>query len=598
MSLVMDFTKKGYRALRRAVGIGVPAAPVDDFPIDAWTDPSYEAWFKRQAVSADGIKSQIEQSKEFPYQPKFSFIVPLYKTPLDYLHVMADSVLSQTYSNLELVLVNASPENEALAKEVEQYCARDSRVIHVPLDDNYGITENTNEGLAVATGDFCCFLDHDDFIEPNCLYEYVAALNDDKTIDVLYCDEDIVALSEEGPRFQNPLFKTAYSPELLLCKNYIFHFMAIRRELILAMPRPSKEFDGSQDFNMVAWCAEHARRVCNIEKVLYHWCMSSTSTALEPDSKPYVRVACRKTIEGELSRRNIAGSIMSSDIAGIHTIWFAQSAGKSLSVIVDCTDRAQGWVNDRPVERFIDYFFQNRMKQDIELILINAGENIQEREGVCIKQISVEVQKTSQFTCFNQAASISSQEYLLFLDAGCSFLSAEPLIQLVEMCSCEGIGVSSPKVLYRNGINKSYGVAMTPERIMPLYRGYDDTFPGYQCNLRAFQNSSACGIQGLCTRKSLFNSLGGFDESFKGEIGAADYCKRVRDAGYRMAQMCTVKLEVDEPCPQPRYDCATNAMDYSEVDLIRFDRKWPGFRDKGDSCLNRNLNQGSSYFQI
>ncbi len=130
----------------------------DGFPIDAWMDKSYDEWFHAHKAGEAELARQREAWVDFSIQPTFSFIVPLYKTPSEYLHTMVDSVLAQTYPNLQLVLVNASPELEELRAEVAAYCAKDGRIDVVDLKDNLGITENTNAGLEVATGEFCCFL--------------------------------------------------------------------------------------------------------------------------------------------------------------------------------------------------------------------------------------------------------------------------------------------------------------------------------------------------------------------------------------------------------------------------------------------------------
>ena len=158
----------------------------DGYPIDAWTDPYYEAWFRAHQTPEIDLQRQSVAQRQLKYRPLFSIIVPLFKTPLDYLQTMADSVLAQTYDNIQLILVNASPELSELAQEIERYRQLDNRITVVKLERNLGITENTNRGLEVAEGEFCSFLDHDDFIEPDLFYEYAKALIENPTIDVLY----------------------------------------------------------------------------------------------------------------------------------------------------------------------------------------------------------------------------------------------------------------------------------------------------------------------------------------------------------------------------------------------------------------------------
>ena len=90
--------------------LAAPGNLPDSFPIDAWTAPGYSLWFGRHLRSEPELAEQRHRASRLAYRPCFSIVVPLYRTPLDFLGVMAESVLSQTYDNLELVLVNASPE--------------------------------------------------------------------------------------------------------------------------------------------------------------------------------------------------------------------------------------------------------------------------------------------------------------------------------------------------------------------------------------------------------------------------------------------------------------------------------------------------------
>lgn len=569
----------------------------DGYPIDAWTDPYYEAWFHFHRTSETELQRQSQTQRQFEYRPLFSIIVPLYKTPLNYLKTMVDSVLAQTYDNIQLILVNASPELSELTEEVERYRQLDKRIIVVTLERNLGITENTNCGLEIAEGEFCSFLDHDDFIEPDLFYEYVKALNDDPTIDVLYCDEDLVSYDEEGHcfRYLHPMFKPQLSPELLLCKNYIVHLMTVRRSLINSMPRPDTRFDGAQDYNMILYCTNHARRTKGIERILYHWRISNQSTAANPEAKPYSRQAYKLSAHNQLKRNKIDGSIVASGLINIHNIWMNKPR-TSVVLIVDFPH------NNKSVSEFLEVLQQNGVDCVSEVILVTDSKidthlhSIDPHSSISI--ICCTTTEKNKIARLSFGASHAHADTICFLDASCSAISADSFHQLSALCGLTGVGIASPKILYRDGTTKSFGVAVTSRRIMPLHRGYPDDFPAYQCNARAFQNMSACALQGLCINRKLFQELGGFDERFEGEIAAVDLCKRVLNHGLRIVVTPTVKIEINEPSPSNPYDFETQAPDYSLRDLDAFDEKWHGARATGDPYFNSNLDQSSPYFQL
>lgn len=567
--------------------------PLDDFPVDAWTAPEYPAWFERHKCSEKELAEQKVLAKALADQPMFSIIVPLYETPLLFFRQMTDSVLAQTYENFELVLVNASPEDEALRQEVEQYCTRDKRMRVVELEKNFGITENTNYGIDAARGDFCCFLDHDDVIEPSLLFEYARVIDEDPTTDYLYCDEDMVRWDGAAGRFvhMNPLFKPGYSPELLLCKNYIIHMMTIRKSIIEAMPRPDSRFDGSQDYNMTLFATSHARSVHNVEKVLYHWRVSENSTATNPESKPYTIRSCRLAMEGYFDRQGLNASIIGTDIYDLYNPWFAPT-DKSVSVVVDCGHGAYA------TTRFLEFLRQSGSYPSLEVVLVNPEGGWQQEipGGVAVQEVSSAADNLYQR--LNEGASAAIGDCLLFMDTNSAFVTPEALSQMAAMCSTGEVACVGPKVLYRGGFNKSFGAAITSAGVFPLYRGYEDSFPGYECNIRCFQNVAALCLQGLMTRRAIFSEVGGFDSRFSSEIGTAEYCVRVREAGYRLVTMSTVKLKVDETMPSPRYASTPNAPDYSAADLAVFDAKWPGLRARGMACYNRNLDQNTGYQQV
>lgn len=150
----------------------------------------YGPWYEAYRPTEADLDKQ--RKRVWKYSPKISIVVPAYKTPEKFLREMMDSLREQTYSNWELCIANASPEDASMEFTLKEYSSFDSRIVWKKLDKNLGIAENTNAAFAMATGDYIGLLDHDDLLAPNALYEIASALEKDRDIDVIYTDEDKV----------------------------------------------------------------------------------------------------------------------------------------------------------------------------------------------------------------------------------------------------------------------------------------------------------------------------------------------------------------------------------------------------------------------
>ncbi|MEU1406511.1 CDP-glycerol glycerophosphotransferase family protein [Streptomyces sp. NPDC005728] len=118
--------------------------------------------------------------------PRFSVIVPAYKVQA-YLSECLDSVLSQSYPDLELIAVDdCSP--DACGALIDEYAARDGRVKAVHLDRNQGLGRARNAGMAEATGDYLVFLDSDDTLTPGALQAIADRIKETGEPDVLVVD--------------------------------------------------------------------------------------------------------------------------------------------------------------------------------------------------------------------------------------------------------------------------------------------------------------------------------------------------------------------------------------------------------------------------
>ncbi|MGW7277986.1 CDP-glycerol glycerophosphotransferase family protein [Streptomyces sp. NPDC054844] len=118
--------------------------------------------------------------------PRFSVIVPAYQVQA-YLHECLESVLSQSYPDLELIAVDdCSP--DACGAIVDEFAARDPRVRAVHLPENQGLGPARNAGMERASGDYLVFLDGDDTLAPDALRAIADRVKETGEPDVLVYD--------------------------------------------------------------------------------------------------------------------------------------------------------------------------------------------------------------------------------------------------------------------------------------------------------------------------------------------------------------------------------------------------------------------------
>lgn len=136
---------------------------------------------------------------------KISVIIPVYKVE-PYLRQCLDSVVNQTYKNLEIILIDdGSPDN--CGKICDEYAVIDSRVI-VIHKENGGLSAARNDGIAKATGYWITFVDSDDWCELD-YYEKIISQICDNTSDVICAGGHIIELQSEN--------KVVYSIENTFC---------------------------------------------------------------------------------------------------------------------------------------------------------------------------------------------------------------------------------------------------------------------------------------------------------------------------------------------------------------------------------------------
>lgn len=142
--------------------------------------------------------------------PRISIIVPVYNTE-SYLSKCLDSIINQTYKNIEVILIDDGS-TDSSGKICDHYAEVDTRfqVLHT---ENKGLVSARKTGLACATGDYIGFVDSDDWIKKT-MYEELLRLLQDSQADIVCCGAIIVSLSKQK-KFYNRMKEGLYNLESL-----------------------------------------------------------------------------------------------------------------------------------------------------------------------------------------------------------------------------------------------------------------------------------------------------------------------------------------------------------------------------------------------
>lgn len=586
-------------------------------------EPDYDLWIRSQLPNARERRRQRAYS--FANRPIFSVVIPLYNTPREFLKEIMDSVLKQTYTNVELCLADGSTD-DGVEQYIKKHYAKEKRIRYCRLKKNRGISENTNSAIRLATGDFIVFSDHDDVLTCDAMFEMAYAVNKNPQIDVIYTDEDKV--NGKGTAYFAPHFKPDFSMELLCCNNYICHLFAVRRDILEKVGMLDSAYDGAQDYDFVLRCCEKAGCIHHIPKVLYHWRTHQQSTAGNPASKQYAFEAGRRAVEAHYERVGIKASVESTAMLGRYRSRFVIQGEPLVSILIPNKDQTE------TLERCLNSIKEKTTYRNYEILIIENNSEEQEteayyesllsdacretQESISDKRKNIFCDTTEQSDMpesiepvknvgvpplrilryegtFNYAAihnfavPYARGEYLVLLNNDTEVLSENWLEEMLGLCQKPETGAVGAKLYYPDGTIQHAGVVFGLCGVAShLFVGSAGDRDGYAGRLVSVQDYSAVTAACMMTKKALWEQVGGMEEQLAVAYNDIDYCLKLRQAGYHIVYTPYAELT--------HYESKTRGLEDTEQKRQRlqqeadlFAKRWSEQLAAGDPFYNPNL---------
>ncbi len=556
---------------------------------------NYMSWRKKTLLSAE--EREAQRNASFAFMPRFSVVVPLYRTPEKYLRELVESVRNQTYKNWELCLSDGSGDSSLLAL-LKELSGKDERIRFVVSEKPLRIAENTNAALKMASGDYVAFADHDDLLTEDALYECARHIAEDPQTDLLYSDEDKVSMN--GKTFFEPHFKPDFNPDLLRSMNYICHLTVVSARLLAKTGGLQEAFDGAQDYDFVLRCVEQTDRICHIPRVLYHWRSHSGSTAENPQSKQYAFEAGMRAVQAHYDRCRIPARVLQGPYPGLYRTEYLMPEDPPLvSILIPNKDHAEDLV------KCIESIEKSRYRSFEILIIEN---NSEQKETFAVYEelqqrydhlrVLTWDQPFNYSAINNYGASFAKGSLLLLLNNDTQMTGPETLEELVGPALRSDVGAVGALLVYPDHTIQHAGVIIGYGGIAGhAFQFLPDSANGYFSRIICAADLSAVTAACMMVRRDVYEELGGLDESYEVAFNDIDFCLRIRETGLRIVYNPYARLIHDESKSRGHEDTPAKIARFNR-EADRFIRRWSDILKNGDPAYNPNLSLDSQDFSL
>ena len=546
-----------------------------------FTEPSeYQKWFEQHRASAGELASMHHEVRAFASQPLISILAPVFNTPVPWLREAVDSALAQVYKNWELLLIDDGSTAADLLRALSAIGARDRRIRLVSLESHQGISAALNRGLDLANGEWVTFLDHDDVLEPDALFQNVKLLQENPGLDLIYSDED--KLTDQG--FDSPILKPDWSPDFFLSCNYLCHMIFLRRDLVREIGGFQPQFDGSQDYDLLLRFSERTNRIHHISRVLYHWRRSENSSASDVRQKPGQLEASWRAIESHLKRRGEQAHVAVDWRTHAFYVRRELREARKISVIIPSVRVPES------LERCLESVVSTTTYPNYEIVIVQTGERnkIAEAGTDFSHRVLYFPDAMNDSAAKNYAVAHTDSPWLLFLDDSVEAIGPDWLTIMAEHVQRPEVGAVGARLVNLDGTIEHAGLVLGVNGIaQSAFRGFPAEHPGVNRQLQMTRNCSAVSSACMLIRREVFQQVGGFDETLAGTIADVDLCLKIRHAGYLIVYTPLAKLYWDAP--------ARDTIDATSEAIMR--QRWPEVLQH-DPYYNPNLSRERADFSL
>jgi len=503
---------------------------------DALFVSPYLIWLdKYNNLDKKKITDHIKTLNQFLQTPKISVIVTVFNPNIKWLVEALDSVRSQLYTNWELCIADDCSTMPEVSNLLNNYSKLDNRIKFVIREMNGHISAASNSALALATGEWVAFLDQDDLISEDALYQIANVIIKNPTAAIIYSDED--KINDAGVR-DDPHFKPDWNQDLFYSYNMISHLGVYHKPIVDDVGSFREHYEGAQDYDLALRITEKIRsdQIHHIPKVLYHWRVHPNSTAGRFGAKPYAVDAGRRALQEHFMRIGSKAQV-EIDSSGFYRIRHSIPDQKPLVTIV-----IPSYNKGDVLKQCINSILKKTLYENYEILIIDNRSN--EHKTLLYLESINQIKKVRvirdnrpfNYSALNNYAVCEARgDILCFLNNDTEIISRCWLDEMTSHAVRPDIGAVGSKLIYPNGKIQHAGVILGINGgAGHAFKYASKLFRGYMSRLLVVQNYTAVTGACLVIEKHKFQKIGGFDEvNLPISMNDIDLCLKLVHAGYR-----------------------------------------------------------------
>lgn len=580
-------------AFEKAVKNGVAARsrkPQVDFMALNKQD-EYHKWLLAQQITPRDVRWMEEEFHRWEKCPYFHFLLTLLPVQIQWLKHTLDSLETQIYPHWKITIIAFTPQPDELVLG--------NRVSWYELGDDEDSYEALNRHAMEQGFDWVSFVEAGDRLAPQALFKLAHLSRGQPEWKIIYSDEDQISADSVRSR---PLFKPDYNPDLLHAYPYFGGLCLFDSNLYTQLGGIDGAMDGIEDYDLLLRCTEKVTlaAIGHLAEILY---TRFTLGGHCIRTRQEIWESGMQSLRMHFSRRGIDAKIGTGPYVGTHEVVYPLTRSPLVSILIPTRDHLE------LIKPCIDSLLEKTDYSNYEILILNNDS--QETE---VLSYFSEIQSHPKIRILdyphpfnfsaicNFGARQANGEYLLLLNNDTEITHPSWLSEMVRHGLRPNIGIVGARLLFPNGTIQHAGVVIGMKGVAehPFISASPDD-PGYMMRATLAQNYSAVTAACLLIRKTVYEEVGGMDETdLKVLYNDVDLCLKVRESGHEIVWTPAATLiHKASVSIKKQFDSSRR---YSQMRRAEHERdtmygrwlKWIA----NDPAYNRNLTQESNHFEF